>query len=1095
MNGILNWRKRGLSPFLLRFWPFLLLGILAFALAGVKEAYAAVANDAASESHTGTAGNASSASFTWTHTPVGTPRGALVFVYTISATKTVTSVTYGGVAMTEVPGGAAVDTAGEPGRVDTFFLGASIPTGAQSVVVNRTNNTVVMYATVATQTAAANTEVTGIILLQADQVLAEQSVTDGSPGSNSVRYAGAYSGLPAPPTVGANSTLLHNIDLGAFGASTVRETTAGQGARLVGFAAATDDVAAVHLAVRERVTTIATGSDPVATTIAPGAAATDVDLFTLQTSSGTETITSVTVNLSTNSGVGRLAITDNAGTELGFTTTPVTGSNTITVTGMSATTTLTTFKVRITPLSHAAMPAPPGAAYAITAPVTAWAGSNRPAGSDTNPNALTIDNLSPASATAVSGSADNARVTLNWTTSAATDFSRSVMLRWTGGTAGAQVPAEGTDYVNDNTIGTATVVCVRTADAAAIAVSGVDGAGTGGCSATALTNNQAYTYRIFQKDLNGNYDTGVAVGSFTPAGSYNATDTAANAITGVIKTKIAGISFNLDLIALNSARTATIPFIGTVKVELLNSSSGGTLDANGCNANWPNIQTLATNPVFVAADNGRKSVSFQENNAWRDVRVRISYPATETATAIGCSINNFAIRPNSLSFSVTDGDWETAGTTRALNNTSTASGTTVHKAGRPFTITATAYNGESTPAITTNYAGTPTASITTHLIPTSCLNGTACTLNGGTFTDGTASDGIVSSVTASYAEVGAFNMQLTDTSFADVDAADSSTAERYISSVAVAAGRFVPNHFVLASGSRTPACTTGGAVLSYMSQPFTLAATLVAENFAGGKTENYHPSSGGYAPAVVIWQAENANSGTNLTARLVNVGAAVAWSNGSYVINSTTATFNRAAAPDGPYDSLQLGTQISDPDGPVISGRNMNAATSGACTTTTCTARTVGAPSSVRFGRLKLANAYGSELLNLQIPIQTQYWSGASFVTNTADSCTTLVAGNVKLEAAPAGVAATVGGVFSSGVGSLTLSKPSTATSSNIRVCVDLGADPVGGTVCSATASANLPYLQGLWSPGTSYNNDPEARATFGVYKGNNNFIYQREAY
>lgn len=264
------------------------------------------------------------------------------------------------------------------------------------------------------------------------------------------------------------------------------------------------------------VTTLATGADPAAATIAPGAVATDVDFFTLQTGSGTEAITSVTVDLSTSSGIGRLAITDSAGTELGFTTTPVAGSNTITVTGMFATTTLTTFKVRVTPLSHALMPVIPGASYAITAPVTAWAGPNTHAGSDTNTDALTIDNFSPVSATSVSGLTGNAQVTLNWTTSASPDVSRSVMLRWTASVAGVEVPAEGTDYVNGNAIGTATVVCVRTADAASTAVSGVDGAGTGGCSATPLVNGQTYTYKIFQKDSNGNYDAGADVGTFYP---------------------------------------------------------------------------------------------------------------------------------------------------------------------------------------------------------------------------------------------------------------------------------------------------------------------------------------------------------------------------------------------------------------------------------------------------------------------------------------------------------------------------------------------------------------------------------------------------
>jgi len=525
MNGIPAYKNHGLSSAMsLLHKAAGKLSIILFAatvfLFFQNEVLAAVAHDAASESHTGTTGSTNQASFTWTHTPAGTPRGVLVYVFTRSATLTVTGVTYGGIAMTAVAGGAAVDTAGEPGRVDTFFLGASVPTGARPVVVTRTNNATVMYASATTQTAAGDTEVytPGIVLLQQNGAYAVQSVTDGSAGVNSVRYAAGYYGANRVLAAGAGSTLLNNIDIGSYTFNTARETAAGQGARNVGFTGASDDRAAVHLAVREipPVTTLATGTDPVAATIAPGAAATDVDHFTLQTASGTEAITSVTVNLSTSDGVGRLAITNNAGAELGFTTAPVTGSNTIAVAGMTATTTLTTFNIRVTPLSHAAMPLPPGAVYGITAPVTAWAGPNTHAGSDTNPDALTIDNFSPVGATSVGGTAGNAQVTLDWTTSASPDLSRSVMLRWTAGTAGAEVPAEGNDYVNGNTIDTATVVCVRTADAASTAVSGVDGAGTGGCSATPLVNGQTYTYKIFQKDSNGNYDAGVEVGTFNP---------------------------------------------------------------------------------------------------------------------------------------------------------------------------------------------------------------------------------------------------------------------------------------------------------------------------------------------------------------------------------------------------------------------------------------------------------------------------------------------------------------------------------------------------------------------------------------------------
>jgi hypothetical protein len=180
----------------------------------------------------------------------------VVFVSTFaSVTNLITSVTYGGVGLTRLSGGAAQDAAGELGRMDAFFLGSGLSAGNQTITVNRTNNATVMYAAAATVTAGADTAVptATIVLLQGDQALAVQSVNDTSPGQNSVRYAGAYSGLNAPPAAGTGSTLLNSIDIGNYGSALARETTAGQGARNVGFTGASDDVAAVHLAIRELV--------------------------------------------------------------------------------------------------------------------------------------------------------------------------------------------------------------------------------------------------------------------------------------------------------------------------------------------------------------------------------------------------------------------------------------------------------------------------------------------------------------------------------------------------------------------------------------------------------------------------------------------------------------------------------------------------------------------------------------------------------------------------------------------------------------------------------------------------------------------------
>lgn len=216
----------------------------------------AVAHSAASESHTGTTGSTNQAAFSWTHTQTGTPRGVVVFVSTFaSVTDLITSVTYGGVALTRLSGGSAQDAAGELGRMDAFFLGSGLSAGNQTITVNRTNNATVMYAAAATVTAGADTAVPTqtIVLLQGDGTLTVQSVNDTSPGQNSVRYAGSYSGLGSPPPAGTGSTLLNSIDIGAYGSALVRETTAGQGARNVGFNSASDDRAVVHLAIRELV--------------------------------------------------------------------------------------------------------------------------------------------------------------------------------------------------------------------------------------------------------------------------------------------------------------------------------------------------------------------------------------------------------------------------------------------------------------------------------------------------------------------------------------------------------------------------------------------------------------------------------------------------------------------------------------------------------------------------------------------------------------------------------------------------------------------------------------------------------------------------
>lgn len=214
-----------------------------------------VAHDASSESATGDTGSASEASFTWSHAGASSGvKGVLVFTFVNANADNALSVTYGGVSLVAVTGGRAVDTQNETGDCKAWFLGSGVPQGTQDVIVNRTNNANVMYAVAITVLADTDTETFNPVLLQENRALAEQYVVDCGL-TNSVRYAGVNSGLATHPPAGTNSTELHFFpaSVGTRSISTVRETTAGSGARLVGFTASTDDVAFVGIAIREAV--------------------------------------------------------------------------------------------------------------------------------------------------------------------------------------------------------------------------------------------------------------------------------------------------------------------------------------------------------------------------------------------------------------------------------------------------------------------------------------------------------------------------------------------------------------------------------------------------------------------------------------------------------------------------------------------------------------------------------------------------------------------------------------------------------------------------------------------------------------------------
>jgi len=605
-------------------------------------------------------------------------------------------------------------------------------------------------------------------------------------------------------------------------------------------------------------------------------------------------------------------------------------------------------------------------------------------------------------------------------------------------------------------------------------------------------------------------------------GRFNAYDGAPAGINGVITTKIAGSAFSLAVVAVNAAGTAVeAGFSGDVKVEVVDSSSGGPVDAANCNAAWPVVATLPVSWTVTLANGVGTVAGITVANAFPNLRIRMIYPIGATyagATAKGCSTDNFAMRPNTLAnFSVTDNDWQTAGIARTLANAAAAGGN-VHKAGRPFTVRADAVN--SAAAITTNYAGAPTTNLT------ACV-GTACMATFGTLTlTTTFAAGQLASNAATYAEAGSFNLQLVDSTFASVDAADTSgdctAAGRYVCSTTINVGRFVPDHFdvtpVTAPVFRTfndAACATRS--FTYIGQRFRYAtmpvAMIEAKDSSGGTTTNYTGA---------LWKLTNASASqafANSPVMLLDtagittptVSETAGTGTGTYTANASDAiAFVRDnAVPQAPFNSnLSLTLSVSD--------ASEAGASQGTITTSTPLLFNGGGSgigfdsgNAFRYGRLRIGNANGSQLVPLPVQVEAQYWSGAptnAFITNIQDSCTSIASANDamgnytgNLSGLPTcETAISGGGTLNAGRRTLQLAAPGSGNNGSVDLTVNLGAaasgntcTSVGGAPGSAT-TANLPHLQGNWT-GAAYDQNPTARATFGVFKGAEEIIFVRE--
>lgn len=259
-------------------------------------------------------------------------------------------------------------------------------------------------------------------------------------------------------------------------------------------------------------------------------------------------------------------------------------------------------------------------------------------------------------------------------------------------------------------------------------------------------------------------------------------------------------------------------------------------------------------------------------------------------------------------------------------------------------------------------------------------------------------------------------------------------------------GRFYPHHFDTVV---TDACPGGG--FTYSGQPFPLM--VVAENLGGGITGNY---SGSFARTITFADANSA-AGAFSPATLAAGDFASGIADFSVTPSVSFAFTNKLATP------ATLRVRASDGEATSADGAE--------------------GTTHLRSGRLRLSNAFGPATGSLAVPVQAHYWSGSAWVINGDDSCTSLAA-NAFYPTGPLAATTSASAVsLAGGQGTLTLTN--TGATGSIDVAANLGTSGVDQSCLSSHGgtAANLPWLRSQnGSCAATYDRDPAARATFGVY-------------
>lgn len=274
---------------------------------------------------------------------------------------------------------------------------------------------------------------------------------------------------------------------------------------------------------------------------------------------------------------------------------------------------------------------------------------------------------------------------------------------------------------------------------------------------------------------------------------------------------------------------------------------------------------------------------------------------------------------------------------------------------------------------------------------------------------------------------------------------------------------------VLPTGLNCPSSYSG---FVYSGQSFT--TNVIARNAAGVTTQNYDGTANttpNFAKGVTLTAWDGVGSITTPNPPAAPPGSILS---GGTILSSSFSKGSTVSPGTSGVPTYTFGTTPTSPTNIYVRAVDADSVSSRQATPT----NSIEGGVMVVSGRMKIANASGSELLSLPINLTVQYWNGSDYSASTNDNNTVLTSGNIVVGPTyqrksisdnwTTSVATFANGT-TTGTWTGTLSKPNGTFTGR------------GSVPITTNAPTYLPSTTGI--------------ATFGVYTGNKNLIYMRENY